>query len=139
MYSRAVGTIAGTDLRSYVKLVDRSRRYQTELTNYVRTKVALPEMFTRTLEFPDMEPTEDNQRLWSEMAKKEGNHIIYEKIVNWDRVPALDLRDLPKASFQHRSLAERVARALPDVGIMLGTIALLLVFAARRVLTVEIL
>ena len=139
VYSRAVGTIAGTDLRSYVRLVDRSRRYQTELTNYVRTKVALPEMFTRTLEFPDMEPTEENQRLWSEMAKKEGNHIIYEKFVNWDRVPALDLRDLPKASFQHPSLAERVARALPDMGIMLGTIALLLVVAARRVLTVEVL
>ena len=138
LYARAIKTLSGTDVCSYARLLDDARRYQIDLSNYVSGKTALPEMFTRNLEFPDMEPTEENTRRWAEMAEKEGHNIVYEKVVNWDRVSPLDLRALPRATFRPPALGDRLAAVVPDVAILLALTLLLLVAMARRALRFEV-
>ena len=101
--------------------------------SYLRPKVGTPEWFTRVLEYPDMQPTEENRRYWETLVEKEGREV-YGKILNWDRVTPLDLSAMPRPHIEYPGLAERVAGVITDLLLLVGITGLFLGLAAMRVL-----
>jgi len=100
LYWNIVGAISGTDIGSHDAALTRARRYRETLMSYLRPKVNAPEWVTRALEYPDMQPTEENRRHWRELEEKEGQGA-YRKILSWDRVASLDLSAMPQPHIEY--------------------------------------
>jgi len=133
LYWNVVQAISGTDIGSYDAALKRARRYREALMSYLRPKVGAPEWVTRALEYPDMQPTEENRRYWEKLVEKEGREV-YSKILNWDRVASLDLSAMPQPHIEYPDLAERVAGVCTDVLLLVGITGVFLGLAAMRVL-----
>jgi len=101
--------------------------------SYLQPKVGTPEWFTRALEYPDVQPTEQNLRYWQELIGREGERAV-EKILSWDRVTPLDLRTIPQPHIEFAGLAERLEQVIVDMLLLAGSTALFLVLSTWRVL-----
>jgi hypothetical protein len=133
LYRNVVQAIAGTNIESYDAALRHARTYREALMNYLRPKVGTPEWVTRVLGYPDMQPTEENQRYWAKLVEKEGGDV-YRKIFSWDRVTSFDLSAMPRPEIKFPSLAERIVRVAMDVLLLVGITGLFLGLAIRRVL-----
>lgn len=133
LYRNIVQAIAGTDIDSYESVLLRSRIYRDALMEYLQPKVGMPEWVTRALEYPDVQPTEENRRYWQDLIEKKGERAV-EKILSWDRVTPLDLSTMPRPHIEFPSLAERMERVMTDGLLLVGSTALFLALSVWRVL-----
>jgi ABC-type transport system involved in multi-copper enzyme maturation permease subunit len=133
LYKDIVQGIAGTDIENYESVLQRSRLYRGALMDYLQPKIGMPEWFTRALEYPDVQPTEQNRRHWQEVIEKQGERAV-EKILSWDRVSPLDLSALPPPNVEPPSLSERMERVQPDVFLLLGSTMVFLILSVWGVL-----
>ena len=134
LYRNIVQAISGTDIGSYDAMLRQAREYREALMSYLRPKVETPEWFTRALEYPDMQPTEENVKYWMKLAEKEGVGILFAKILNWDRITPLDLSDMPRPQVKCPDLAERVVGVTTDALLLVGITGLFLGLATMKVL-----
>ncbi len=133
VYNNVVKAIAGTDIDSFDDAVQRARLYRGAMMAYLEPKSATPEWFTRVFEYPDVQPTESNQRYWQSLIEKQGERAV-EKILSWDRVTALDLASMPSPAVGAPESAERAAHALPDGVILFASCLLFIALSIIRVL-----
>jgi ABC-type transport system involved in multi-copper enzyme maturation permease subunit len=112
-YSNIVKAVAGTDIGTFDDLVGKGRLYREALMAYLRPKSDKPEWFTRVYDYPDVQPTPENEKYWQSLIEKEGERAV-EKILSWDRMAPVDLASMPAPSVAMRGAAERAAHALPD-------------------------
>jgi ABC-type transport system involved in multi-copper enzyme maturation permease subunit len=133
LYRNIVQAIAGTDIRSFEAVVQRARFYREALMAYLRPKVGTPELFTRALEYPDVQPTDENRKYWQDLIDKKGERAV-EKILSWDRVAPLDLSMMPPPHVGFSGLGQRIRNVVGDGLLLVGAIALFLILAIWRVL-----
>jgi hypothetical protein len=133
LYKDIVQGIAGTDIENHESIVQRARIYRGALMAYLQPKSWTPEWFTRALEYPDVQPTEQNMRHWQEVVEKQGERAV-EKILSWDRVSSLDLSALPPPNIEPPSLSERIEHIQRDVLLLLGSAVLFLTLSVWGVL-----
>jgi ABC-type transport system involved in multi-copper enzyme maturation permease subunit len=129
-YDNIVKAVAGTDIDSFDDIVHKARLYRDMMMAYLRPKSETPQWFTRVFEYPDVQPTESNQRYWQSLIVKQGERAV-EKILSWDRVTPLDLSSMPSPAVGMRGAAERAESALPDT---LFLFAVCLLFLALSIL-----
>lgn len=134
LYRNVVQAVSGTDINSYDAALRHTRTYREALMGYLRPKVATPQWVTRVLEYPDMQPTEENQRYWKKLEEQEGGDVVSRKILNWGRVAPLDLSTMPLPNIAFPGLAERVGGVTLDVLLLVGITGLFIGLAIRRVL-----
>ncbi len=125
---------AGTSVITYEQAFASARRYRDALVEYLRPKAASPAWFTRLLDYPDMEPTEENFRYWNAVAAKEGPDVYFTKWWTWDRVAPVDLRDMPQPSVHFPDVGERIFMCLPQVFLLALLATAFLVMAGWKVL-----
>ncbi len=133
LFKNVSQAIAGTDIDSYEIAVQRARIYRDALMTYLEPKIGKPEWFTRALEYPDVQPTEQNQTYWQSVIEKEGERAI-ERLLSWDRVTPIDLSTMPPPHIGFAGLAERTADAIPDVLLLVAGTGLFLALSIRRVI-----
>ncbi|MGA2624169.1 MAG: ABC transporter permease subunit [Bacteroidota bacterium] len=134
LYRNIVEAISATDIESYANAVKSARNYRDALMNYLTPKVQTAAWFTRVLDYPELEPTEENMKSWNKIAEKEGQDVFYTKILTWDRVAPLDLRDMPQPQIALPSLAERLSQPLIDALILIGLTALFFILSLWKAL-----
>jgi len=132
LYRNIVQAIAATDLGSYEIALQRARAYRDALMSYLLPKVGSPEWFTRALEYPDAQPTKQNQRQLQEIIEKQGERAV-EKMLSWDRVTPLDLRPMPQPHIEFAGLAERLNPVMGDILLLVAGAALPLALSAWRI------
>jgi len=133
LFKNVSQAIAGTDIDSYELAVQRARIYRDALMTYLEPKIGKPEWFTRALEYPDVQPTEQNQTYWQSVVEKEGERAV-ERLLSWDRVTPIDLSTMPPPRVGFAGLAERTADAIPDGLLLVAGTALFLALSIRRVI-----
>jgi ABC-type transport system involved in multi-copper enzyme maturation permease subunit len=133
LFKNVSQAIAGTNIDSYEVAVQRARIYRDALMTYLEPKIGKPEWFTRALEYPDVQPTEQNQRYWQSVIEKEGERAI-ERLMSWDRVTPVDLSTMPPPRVGFAGLAERTADAIPDGLLLVAGTGLFLALSIRRVI-----
>ena len=133
LFNNVSQAIAGTDIDSYEIAVLRARMYHDALMTYLEPKIGKPEWFTRALEYPDVQPTEQNQTYWQSVVEKEGERAV-ERLLSWDRVAPVDLSTMPPPSVGFAGLAERTANAMPDGLLLIAGTGLFLALSIRRVI-----
>ncbi len=114
LYGSFCSAITGTNLRTYELELAKARMYRDALQRYLLPKLETPAWFTRILEYPDMEPTAANYKIWNALAAKEGDQI-YEKIWSWDKVAPLDMKGMPHIESGVPSLLARIGEAGLDL------------------------
>jgi hypothetical protein len=133
LYNNVVKAIAGTDIDSFEDVVQKARLYRGAMMAYLQPKSGTPEWFTRVFEYPDVQPTESNQRYWQSLIEKQGERAV-ERILSWDRVTSLDLSSMPSPAVNMRGAGERAAHALPDGVILLASCLVFIALSIIRVL-----
>jgi hypothetical protein len=133
LYGSICSAICGTSSDGYRSALVGVRVYRDELMNFLSPKVGKPEWFTRILEYPDMEPTERNQRIWNALAEKEGPDVYF-KIWDWDKVAPVDLQNMPGMRIESPGLSERLNDAANDLIILLGISSCFVIISFYRVL-----
>jgi hypothetical protein len=88
------------------------------MMEYLRPKVATAAWFTRIEDYPDMEPTPENNRYWDAIAAVEGPDVYFSKRWTWDRVSPLDLKDMPQSTLQIPGMRERIGVSLTGVSLL---------------------
>lgn len=117
VYYHAASVLAGTDEGGFLRFLDHTRRYRRDLIQYVQDKGGLfsAAYFTRA----DVDRLPLTREL-DAMKSARGQRAVDEMIgQGWDTVPPLDLHDLPNWQAVPDVLAERVASALPEAGLLL--------------------
>jgi ABC-type transport system involved in multi-copper enzyme maturation permease subunit len=133
LYRNIVQTIAGTDRAGFEAVVGRARFYREALMSYLLPKMGTPEWMTRALEYPDVQPTDENRKHWQDLIEKKGEREV-EKILSWDRIGPLDLKSMPPPSVAHPGLAERLRGVLGDSLLLAASLVLFLILSIGRVL-----
>jgi hypothetical protein len=133
LFNNIVQAIAGTDVGSFEDVVQKARMYQGAMMAYLQPKLEKPEWFTRVLEYPDLQPTDQNMRYWQTLIEKHGERAV-EKVLSWDRVAPLDLSSMPPPNIGFPGIVERTGRALIDGLILLGSTLFFLVLSIIRVI-----
>jgi len=133
LYQKAIEAIAGTDVESYDRALRQARQYRGQLMAYLPPLVGAPEWFTRLLEHPEMEITEENLTRWRELIEQKGEGVI-EEILTWDNVTPLDLSSMPKPRIEYPDLGRRLGRVFPDVLLLIAFTVALLALTARQAL-----
>jgi hypothetical protein len=112
-YYNSATILAGTDINSYLRFLDRTRNYQNELISYMRGEKAFSSLsyFTRWQE--NELPTA--QELWK--MPEEVSKAKYAK-QGWDSIEPLDLSDMPIFELKGEDIASSVKRAMPDLLIL---------------------
>ena len=100
--------------------------------DFLRPKMATPEWFTRVFEYPDVQPTEENNRRWQQLIEKEGERAV-EKILSWDRIKPLDLSAMPPPQVSMPGELERMGHAAWDGLLLAVSTALFLVLGLVRI------
>jgi ABC-type transport system involved in multi-copper enzyme maturation permease subunit len=116
IYYHAASILAGTDEGGFMRFLDHTRRYRRDLIQYVQDKGGLfsAAYFTRA----DIDKLPLTQEL-DAMKSAHGQRAVDEMIgPGWDAVPPLDLHDLPNWQAVPDGLADRVASALPEAGLL---------------------
>jgi ABC-type transport system involved in multi-copper enzyme maturation permease subunit len=131
-YGNIVKAIAGTDIESFDDMVQKARLYREAMMAYLRPKSETTLWFTRVFEYPDVQPTESNQKYWQSLIEKQGERAV-EKILSWDRMSSLDLTSMPAPSVSLRVAAERAAGALPDALVLIAGCLLFIALSIIRV------
>ena len=134
LYRNIANAISGADMGSYDTALRQARAYRDAMMNYLRPKVATPQWFTCALEYPDMQPTEANIKLWNKLKEQEGKDVE-RKIFDWDRVAPVDLTELPQPKSVVESLVDRVWRVRVDILLLVGMTGLFFGLATRKVLS----
>lgn len=134
LYRNIVAAVCGTDIVSYDNALKRARNYRDAFMNYLLPKVGTAAWFTRVLEYPELETTEENIRSWDKLAEKEGQDVYFTKILTWDRVAPLDLREMPPPQIEFPRLLDRVQQATIDLLLLIVLTALLFLLSVWRVL-----
>jgi hypothetical protein len=124
--------IAGTSPKTYQQAHESARHYRNTLMDYLRPKVATASWFTRVLDYPELEPTEENYRYWNAVAQKEGPDVYFTKWWTWDRVAGVDLKDLPQPGLQFPGMQERLGDSLSGLSLLVLYGATLLALAAWK-------
>jgi hypothetical protein len=99
---------------------------------YLRPRSETPAWFTRVFDYPDVQPTESNQKYWQSLIEKQGERAV-EKILSWDRVAPIDLSSMPSPAVSMRGAAERAESALPDTLFLFAVCLLFLALSILRV------
>jgi len=131
-YRNIAQAIAATDLGSYEIALGRARIYRDALMTYLQPKVGTPEWVTRALEYPDVQPTDQNRGYWQELIGREGERSV-EKILSWDRVAPLDLGTMPQPQIEFATLAERLEQMIVDMLLLAGGTALFLALSGWQI------
>jgi ABC-type transport system involved in multi-copper enzyme maturation permease subunit len=125
LYRNVVQAIAGTDIETRESVLLHARTYRDALMAYLQPKLGSAAWFTRALEYPDVQPTDENQRRWQELIGKEGERAV-EKILSWDRVTPIDLGAMPQPNIDSPGLGERIGTVSTDVLLLLGSAVMFL-------------
>ena len=133
LYNNVVKALAGTDIDSFEDVLQKARLYRGAMMAYLQPKSETTEWFTRVFEYPDVQPTESNQRYWQSLIEKQGERAV-EKILSWDRVTPLNLASMPSPDVSTSGATERAERALPDGVMLLAGCLLFFGFSILRVL-----
>jgi len=114
-YYNAASILAGTDANAYVRLMDQARRHRQQLMDYSRAQKG----FSSTAYFTTLKMDESlTFAQLVELRSQKGEAAIRElKSSYWDKAPPL--RDVPIFHYQPESPAESIARALPDLFILI--------------------
>ena len=131
MYKNIVTAISGTDIETYETTIQRVKRYRESLVEYLRPKVASAQWFTRVLEHPEMLMTKENEKKWDELKAKEGAEALY-KIFTWDRIPPLNVSDMPLPDIEFPGITERLSSIMIDIAILFSTIIAFLLLTCWR-------
>jgi ABC-type transport system involved in multi-copper enzyme maturation permease subunit len=131
-YGNIVQAVAGTDIDSFDDIVQKARLYREAMMAYLRPKSLTPAWFTRVFEYPDVQPTESNQKYWESLIKKEGERAM-EKILSWDRMTPVDLASMPSPTVSIRGAAGRAEQALPDALLLFAGCLLFVALSIIRV------
>ena len=131
LFGNVAQAVAGTNMAGFASVVRRARFYRKALMAYLEPKVGTPAWFTRALEYPDVQPTNDHRKAWQDLIGREGERAV-EKILSWDRIAALDLSAMPKPDVSLPGRAERLGGALADGLLLLGSVGIFLVLAMVR-------
>jgi hypothetical protein len=117
VYYHAASILAGTDEGGFMRFLDHTRRYRRDLIQYVQDKGGLfsASYFTRA-DADKLPLTRELDAIKSARGQRTVDEMIGR---GWDAVPPLDLHDLPSWQAVPDVLAERVASALPEVGVLL--------------------
>jgi len=132
LYRNIVQAIAGTDIDNYERTVKNAQLYREALMVYLRPKIETPSWFTRALDYPDVQPTEQDRKYWQDIIGKQGERAV-EKILSWDRVAPLDLTTMPAPQIVSSSLAERMSHMTTDALLLIGSAVLFLALSIWRV------
>ncbi len=131
LYRNIVQSIAGTDIRYVDAAVERARWYREALMAYLRPKLDRPDWFTRALEYPDVQPTPENQLRWQKVVDSQGERAM-ERLMSWDQVTPVDLAGMPDPQIAFPSLSERMGYAFEDVVLLLGAIGVIVILGIIR-------
>ena len=124
--------VAGTSPGSYQQAHESARQYRNAMMAYLQPKVATASWFTRIEDYPDMEPTEESNRYWDAVAKKEGPDVYFSKRWNWDRVSGIDLKDMPQPTLRIPGMQERVGESISGVSLLALYGVVLLILAGWK-------
>ena len=124
--------VAGTSPTSYQQAHESARQYRNAMMEYLRPRVATASWFTRIEDYPDMEPTQENNRYWDAVAAVEGPDVYFSKRWTWDRVSGIDLKDMPQPTLQIPGMRERVGESLSGVSLLALYGLVLLVLAGWK-------
>ncbi len=116
IYYHAASSLAGTDTGSFLRFLDQSRRYRSDLIRYVQDKGGLLSgpYFTRV----DIDRLPTTKELEAMKAAR-GQRAVEEMIgPGWGAVPPLDLRDLPNWDAAPEAVSTRLVAMLPEAGIL---------------------
>jgi hypothetical protein len=111
--------------------VERARQYRTALMAYLQPRLDRPEWFTRALEYPNVQPTPENQQRWQKVVETQGERAV-EKLMSWDQVTPIDLASMPDPQIGFASLPERIGYVLEDVVLLLGATGLFVILGILR-------
>ena len=133
LYGNIMKAIAGTNIDSFEDVVRRGRFYREAMMAYLGPKLGSAEWFTRALEYPDVQPTEQNRSYWQGLIEKQGERAV-EKILSWNRVTPLSLNTMPPPHVAFSSLGERLRQVMVDGLLLLGSVVLFMALSVRRVI-----
>ena len=119
VFGNLVEATAGTGLDSHEAALVRARQYREQLVEYLRPKMDEAEWFTRVLEHPEMETTEENRERWRQRQEAEGDDVLWNEILTWDNVAPLGLEAMPRPRIRRPTLGERLESAWLDISLLL--------------------
>lgn len=131
LYRNIVQAIAGTDIQYVNAAAEHARQFRTALMAYLQPKLGRPEWFTRALEYPNVQPTPENQRRWQEVVETQGERAV-ERLMSWDQVTPIDLGGMPDPRIDFPALSERLGQALADILLLLGATGVFLILGITR-------
>jgi hypothetical protein len=134
IYENLAIATAGTGLSAYADALTQSRRYRSQLVEWLRPKSSEATWFTRLLEHPEMEITDENRARWRQLQEREGDSALWEKVLTWDNTDALDLRDMPVHDIALPPLTRRLQTVAVDLALLLLFAGAAVLMAARRAL-----
>ncbi|RPH34996.1 DUF3526 domain-containing protein [bacterium] len=116
VYDQGAAVLSGTDEASFLRFLDRARRYRGDLIQYAQNKDGLfsAAYFTRA-DINKLPTTRELDVMKSEQGQRAVDSLIGP---GWDSLPALDIRDLPGWDFAPDPLRTRLASALQEIGIL---------------------
>jgi ABC-type transport system involved in multi-copper enzyme maturation permease subunit len=114
VYYHAATSLAGTDADSYLRFLERSRKYRRELIRYAESKDGLysHRYFTR------LEPSRWRGRAELEALKGQPGRLEQEMGPGWEAVDPLNLADLPPFDSSGPGVHDAVGSALPDIALL---------------------
>jgi len=113
-YYNAASVIAGTDPNAYARFMDQARRYRQQLIDYTNSHRGFSTLsFFTTMK---MDETLTYDQLLEMESRRGGGYISKLKSSYWDKAPTL--KDIPVFRYQWESPTESIARALPDLLIL---------------------
>ena len=133
-FGNVVSSIVGADLKSYEAMLRKAQIYQEALQSYLRPRVNTPAWYTRVLEYPELQVTDEKVQQWRKIIQEEGFDALRRKILNWDRVAPLDLSDMPGAQIAIPNLTDRITAVTPDIALLIVCTGVFLGLAMRRAL-----
>ena len=139
VFGNLVEATAGTGLDSHESVLVRARQYREQLVKYLRPKMGEAAWFTRLLEHPAMETTEENKEHWRRRQEAEGDDVLWDEILTWDKVASLDLTAMPRPRIPRPSLVECLESAWLDISLLLAFALAALVLMGRQSLRAPIL
>jgi hypothetical protein len=125
LYRNIVQAIAGTDIETHESVLTHARTYRDALMAYLQPKLGSPAWFTRALDYPDVQPTAENQKRWQALIEKEGERAV-EKLMSWDLVSPIDLGAMPPPNIEFPGLVERMGNVSADFLLLLGSAVMFL-------------
>jgi ABC-type transport system involved in multi-copper enzyme maturation permease subunit len=115
VYYSLTSTLAGTDLKSSMEFMEKTRLYRSQLIDYMHSKKAFTSLvfFTRK-GLEQFLPYEDMKRLLDK-----GGHEALKPFVGegWDGVEPLDLSDMPRFHFR-KDISSSLGKAIPQIMIL---------------------